>query len=103
MGDFYTVKECAQMLEVSPQAIYKRLYHDKSGGFVQDHVFTINGKKFIDEELMKFFMREKRIIENKSKDPVISEIDKILSQLTENNKKKVLKAAKQIFEVQKYE
>lgn len=107
MGELYTVKEAAKMLGVSPQALYKRLYQRKTDDFLTGHILVINGKKFLDEEILSFFLKEKRILEKKNlnqhSDPVSNEINKVLSELNDANKKKVLKAAKQILEVQKYE
>lgn len=103
MDEIYTVKQCAQKLGMTRQGLYKKLYHDKSGGFIQDHILVINGKKFIDKELLDFFMREKQIAHKEQTDPMTDEISKISSQLSAANKKKLLKAAQQILELQKYD
>lgn len=107
MGELYTVKEASEMLGITPQALYKRLYHNKMGDVLLSHISVINGKKFLDEDILEFFLKEKRILEKKSleqnSDPISTEVNQILSELTNINKKKLLKAAKQILEVQKYE
>lgn len=107
MGELYTVKEVAEMLGISPQALYKRLYHGKIGDVLLDHISVINGKKFLDEYIVNFFLKEKKILEkknlNQNSDPISAEINQVLSELSAGNKKKLLKAAKQILEVQKYE
>lgn len=103
MDQIYTVKQCAQKLGITRQGLYKKLYNDKSGGFIQDHVFVINGKKFIDKELLDFFMCEKQIAQKEQTDPMTDEISKISVQLSDANKKKLLKAAQQILELQKYD
>lgn len=102
MEDLYTIKETAVLAGVTPQAIYKRLYHKKSGGFIQEHLKEINGKKYLDKMAVDFILREKRIT-LKTDDPITNEINEILNKLNETNKKKVLKAAKAILEASKYE
>lgn len=99
-NQWISVKECAELGQISTQAIYKKLNHKKNQENFAGHIKTIMGKKYLDEEAVKLVLGT--FGSNNKKDPVEQEILKILSELDERNRKKILNFARQTLEVSKY-
>lgn len=100
MRDWITVKECADLIGVRPQAIYKKLHHETAPMNYQDHVKKVNGVIFLDSKAVELIALGHS--KKKSKEPMIDEVISIMRKLDKASQEKILNFAKNAYEFSKY-
>lgn len=98
--EWYSIKECANIGNISTQAVYKKINHKNNGDFFTGHIRTIAGVKYLDKFALEFVLGT--TFSSHQFDTITNEILDLLNDLNPDEKQKVLNFVKKIVEISKY-